>query len=98
MIKHIVLFKFKESTTKEQKEEVLFRLRSLKEEITGIIDIQAGINISKKNQGYEIGLTVLFEDRNALENYGPHPKHQEVVSHLEEIGLLDIIILDFPVG
>ena len=44
-----------------------------------------------------MGLSVLFEDRTAFENYGPHPKHQEVVTLLEDIGLMDIIILDFPV-
>jgi hypothetical protein len=97
MIKHIVLFKFSEQTSNEQKEEVIIRLRSLKEEITGIIDILAGINFSPNNSGFDIGLTVLFSDRHAFEIYGPHPKHQEVVSFLKDVGMTDIIIVDFPV-
>ncbi|NYE04259.1 hypothetical protein F4694_001003 [Bacillus niacini] len=97
MIKHIVLFKFSQKTTNEQKEEVILRLKSLKEEINGIIDIFAGINFSQNNSGFEIGLAVLFSDRNAFENYGPHPKHQEVVSYLKKVGMTDITILDFLV-
>jgi hypothetical protein len=97
MIKHIVLFKFSERTSNEQKEDVILRLKSLKDEITGIIDIFAGINFSPNNSGFDIGLTVLFSDKHAFENYGPHPKHQEVVSFLKDVGMTDIIIVDFPV-
>ena len=94
MITHIVLFKFKESTTSEQKEAVIFNLRSLKDEIPGIIDLKAGLNVSDKHKGFEIGLSILFNDKKALEQYGPHPKHQNVVTHLKDNGLLDMIIFD----
>ncbi|QST01740.1 Dabb family protein [Pontibacillus sp. ALD_SL1] len=95
MIEHIVLFKFEEQTTKEQQNEAIKRLTSLRHEIPGIIDIQAGLNFSDRNKGYELGLTVRFEDKEALEQYGPHEKHQEVVAYLKEIGLSDILVVDF---
>lgn len=97
MIEHIVLIKFSSNTTQEQKKELIRRTLLLKEKIPGIIDIQQGFNFSERSQGYEVGLTVRFQDRDALENYGPHPAHQEIVTYLKEIGLEDSIIVDFEI-
>ncbi|MFC0522797.1 Dabb family protein [Pontibacillus salicampi] len=97
MIEHIVLFTFTEQTTEEQQREAIHKLTSLKQEIPGIVDIQAGLNFSDRNQGYEVGLTVRFEDKQALEAYSPHEKHQEVVAYLREIGLTDILAVDFEI-
>ncbi|MBT2755134.1 Dabb family protein [Mesobacillus foraminis] len=44
--------------------------------------MQQGINFSERSKGYEVGPTVQFEDWEALANYGPHPRHQEIVSYL----------------
>ncbi len=95
MIEHVVLFKFSEETTKEQKEEGMRRLTRVKESIPGIVDIQAGNNFSERSQGFESGLTVRFETKEALEAYGPHPAHQEVVSYLKEVGMKETLALDF---
>ncbi|APH05087.1 Dabb family protein [Bacillus weihaiensis] len=95
MVEHIVLCTFSEQTTDDQKKEAISRLKALKEEIPGIIDIQAGMNFSDRNKGYEVGLTVRFDDREALEVYGPHPKHQAVLAYLKEIGITDLICVDF---
>lgn len=95
MVEHIVLLKFSPETTIEQKQEAISRTLLLKEVIPGIMDIQQGINFSNRSKGFEIGLTVRFEDRTSLENYGPHPAHQEVFVYLQEIGVEDIIVVDF---
>ncbi|WP_082234956.1 Dabb family protein [Halobacillus massiliensis] len=97
MIEHIVLVKFSQATTTEQKQELIRRTLELKNIIPGIVDIQQGINFSSRSQGYEVGLTVRFKDREALENYGPHPAHQDVVSYLEKIGMEDSIFVDFEI-
>jgi hypothetical protein len=97
LIEHIVLIKFSLHTTQEQKEELIRRTLLLKEKIPGIIDIQQGFNFSTRSQGYEVGLTLRFQNRDALENYGPHPAHQEIVTYLKAIGLEDSIIVDFEI-
>jgi hypothetical protein len=97
MIEHIVLLKFVPETTHEQKDELIRRTLELKNVIPGIIDIQQGVNFSNRNQGYGVGLTVRFEDKLSLENYGPHPAHKDVFSYLKEIGLEDSIIVDFEI-
>lgn len=95
MIEHVVLFKFNDQTTDEQKNEAIQKLTSLKNKIPGIVDLQAGVNFSDRSKGYELGLNVRFEDQEALEQYGPHEEHQKVVSYLKEIGMSDILALDF---
>jgi hypothetical protein len=95
MIEHIVLIKFKDKLEEAQVDELIKRTLNSKDKIPGIIDIQQGRNFSNRSQGYEIGLTVRFTDRNALENYGPHPEHQKIVSYLQELGVEDLIVVDF---
>lgn len=95
MVEHLVLLKFGDETTEEQKTEAINRLKGLKEKLSGIIDVHAGLNFSDRSQGFSIGLAVRFEDKAALEAYGPHPDHQAVVSYLKEIGLIDIVVVDF---
>ncbi|WP_078434029.1 Dabb family protein [Metabacillus halosaccharovorans] len=97
MVEHIVIFKFNETTSVEQQTEAIEKLKNLKNEISGIVDIQAGLNFSDRSQGFQVGLTVRFEDKQALEAYGPHEKHQEAVSYLKEIGLSDIVVVDFEI-
>ncbi|WP_166244987.1 Dabb family protein [Paenibacillus turpanensis] len=97
MIDHIVLVKFSESTTQEQLNEVCERFKALKPHLTGIVDLQAGINFSEKNQGYQVVLSVRFEDRAALEAYGPNPQHQAVAAYIREVGRVDSIVVDIEV-
>ncbi|WP_261304151.1 Dabb family protein [Paenibacillus andongensis] len=97
MIDHIVLVKFSETTTQEQLQEVVDRFKALKEHLTGIVDIQAGINFSEKNKGYQVVLSVRFEDRAALEAYGPNPEHQAVAAYIREVGREDSLIVDIEI-
>lgn len=97
MIDHIVLVKFGESTTQEQLVEVVSRFQALRAHLQGVVDLQAGLNFSEKNQGYQIVLSVRFEDRAALEAYGPNPQHQAVSAYIREAGRVDSIIVDIEI-
>jgi len=97
MIDHIVLVKFAETTTQEQLQEVVKRFKALKNHLSGIVDLQAGINFSEKNQGYQVVLSVRFEDRAALEAYGPNPEHQAVAAFIREVGRVDSIVVDIEI-
>lgn len=97
MVEHIVLLKFSQETTKEQMDEAFRKTFALKEVIPGIVDIQQGYNFSNRSKGFEVGLTVRFEDRTCLENYGPHPAHLEIFAFLKEIGLEDLVVVDFEI-
>jgi hypothetical protein len=97
MVEHIVLIKFRPEVTEAQKKEVAQRLMALQHEIPVIQDIRSGLNFSDRSQGFELGLTVRFEKKEDLAVYGPHPKHQEVVKYMQEVGVENILALDFEV-
>lgn len=97
MIEHIVLLKFSSNTTESQKDELIRRTLDLKNVIPGIVDIQQGYNFSNRSKGYEMGLTVRLEDQSFLDTYILHPAHQEILSLLKEMGMEDLLVVDFEI-
>ena len=95
MIEHLVLIKFSDETTKKQKIEAVKRLNGMKSKIDEIIEIKSGLNFSKRNQGYDLGVTVQIENLDALETYSKHPEHEAVKNYLKKIGHIDTIAVDF---
>jgi ABC-type glycerol-3-phosphate transport system substrate-binding protein len=97
MVEHVVLFKFKEETTKDQLIEVCEKFKSLKDKVPGLIDAQAGLNFSINNKGFQVLLSAKLDDIEALDFYLSHPAHQEVASLSREVGRLDSIVMDIKV-
>lgn len=65
--------------------EGIDHVKALQEAISGIIDIQAGRNLSEYNQGYAYGFVMRFIDSEHLKAYAPHPAHQLVSEELQHI-------------
>ncbi len=95
MIVHMVLFKWKEEASSESIIAAIEALRRLKNKIPSIIDLSCGKSFTDRSQGFQHGLVVKFRDKNGLEEYIPHPAHQEVVQNLIKPILADIIALDY---
>lgn len=85
LLEHIVLFKLRPETTEAGEEELIQRLRALKDLIPEIIDLSAGRNIADPSRGFSVGLVVRLRDEDALEAYRVHPAHKEVVKYIEAI-------------
>ena len=75
MIKHIVLWKFKPGTEKEQ-EEFLDRLQGLFGVIPQIREQEVGRNIAPGN--YDAALISVFDSLADLEAYKSDPRHLKV--------------------
>jgi quinol monooxygenase YgiN len=97
MIDHIVLVKFAETTTQEQLQEVVDRFKALRTKLTGIVDLQAGLNFAEKSKDFQVVLSVRFEDQAALEAYVANPDHQAVAAYIREVGRVDSIGVDIEV-
>lgn len=99
MFEHMVCFKFKETLAPSKEQELIAKLLSFKGQIPGIVEITAGVNETEETgnrQGYTLGLRVTFQDREFLQQYGPHPLHQEFVQSLK--GILDnVVVIDYPI-
>ena len=76
MIKHIVMWKFKENQ-EETMNQFLQGLNRLKDIIPEIKSMETGVNINPKNE-YDAILISEFETMKDLETYKNHPEHVKV--------------------
>ncbi len=83
MIKHVVMWKFKEHE-EERMRKFLKGLNDLKEIIPEIQSMETGININPQND-YDAILISEFESMEDLEKYKTHPEHVKVSSLCKEI-------------
>ncbi|MBW4026396.1 Dabb family protein [Acidipila rosea] len=90
---HVFAFRWKPEVTAAQKDRVMAEIQALQGRIPGLLETHVGINISPRGQGYELGGVMKFESKEALEAYGPHPVHQELVSWL--MPLIEPLEVDF---
>ncbi|WP_088101968.1 Dabb family protein [Halalkalibacter urbisdiaboli] len=97
MINRVVLVKFAESTTAEQLQGVIERFKALKNHLSGIVEIHAGLNVAEKSKEYQVVLSVRFEDQAALEAYVANAEHQAVAAYIREVGRIDSIGVDFEI-
>lgn len=88
MIKHIVLFKFKEFSSKEEKDlkinEIKKRLEDLKNLIQVLKFIKVGINCNSKEE-FDLCLDTEFDNMQDLETYAIHPDHVAVGKIIKEV-------------
>ena len=89
MIKHIVMFRLKESALGRSKNENLQELKilleSLQEKIPVVKCLEVGINMGKSASASDIALYSEFDDIQALENYRIHPEHVKVVDYIDKV-------------
>lgn len=96
VLRHVVLFKFKEGTTKDQLHQYETAFGGLKNKIPEIVSFEWGLNNSV--EGLEKGFThcffVTFASEEDREIYLPHPDHQAFVS-LVDPAVADVLVVDY---
>ncbi len=89
MIKHIVMFRLKDSAEGHSKMENARKLKalleSLKEKIPGIKCLEVGMNQGKSKSASDIVLYSEFDDMEALEDYRRHPEHIRALDFIEKV-------------
>jgi antibiotic biosynthesis monooxygenase (ABM) superfamily enzyme len=85
MITHVVLLKPKAEVSESEIATALDHVQGLQKDIPGIIETQAGANLSSHNQGYTYGFVMRFVDAEHLKAYAPHPAHQVVSKELRDM-------------
>ena len=82
VLRHIVLFKFKDDVAPSGVNEVVAAFGSLPSKIDTIIGYEQGTNVSPENkaEGFTHCFLVTFRDAAGRDSYLPHPAHQEFVS------------------
>lgn len=96
LLRHVVVFKFSESATDAQVQEIVDAFAELPNEIDSIVGFEHGKNISSegKDQGFDHVFIVTFKDEAGLETYLPHPAHKAFVAKLRP-GLEQAFVVDY---
>lgn len=89
MLKHIVMFKMKETETSTGKIDNTKKLKrdieTLKDKIDVIEHIEAGLNISESKNAYDLILYSEFRNEDDLNTYREHPEHKKVLEFIKDV-------------
>jgi len=95
LLRHVVLFKFTDSTTPEQIKEVEDAFRALPSKINLIRGFEWGTNVSPENlnQGYTHCFFLTFASDKDRDAYLVHPAHKEfgkiLTPYLDKVTVVD---------
>jgi len=95
-LRHIVLFKFKESASEAEIKEAEEAFKALQGKIGEIKDFEWGLNNSPEhlNKGFTHGFLLTFDSEEGRDTYLPHPDHKALGGILDPI-LEDVLVLDY---
>lgn len=98
-LRHLVLFKFKETATQAQIKEIENAFMALPTKIEVIRDFEWGLNNSPENlnKGFTHCFLVSFDSEKDRETYLPHPDHLAFVEVLKP-QLDDVLVIDYWTG
>ncbi|MFM7111221.1 MAG: Dabb family protein [Planctomycetota bacterium] len=96
VLRHIVLYKFKDTTTPAQIDEVSAAFKALPGKIPGIVGFEAGTNVSPegKSEGFTHAFVVSFATEKDRDAYIVHPAHQDFVKIVKD-RREKVIVVDF---
>ena len=85
MVKHIVMFDFKDENRKENIEKAKEMLEVLVESVPSLNSIEVGINFSSESRAMDLSIYTEFDDRVGLEAYAVHPEHLKVIEFIRTV-------------
>lgn len=96
LLRHVVLFKFKEGTTKAQMKEVEDAFSALPSKIEQIKGYEWGLNNSPEglDKGFTHAFFLTFESEEDRSVYLPHPDHKAFGAVLSPY-LDDVLVIDY---
>ena len=96
LLRHVVLFKFKEGTPAEEIRSIQNGFMALPGQIPEIYDFEWGTDVSVegKNKGFTHCFVVTFQDEAGRDTYLPHPEHEKFRGMLQPL-LEDVLVVDY---
>ena len=85
MIKHIVMWKFKDETAEADKLEMKRQLEALKGVVPSLIDIEIGLDVVGSDASKDMVLYSEFASLEDLKAYATHPEHLKVVEFVKPL-------------
>lgn len=81
MIKHIVLFKFK-NPSEEIINNVVSGLRALEGKVESLRSIEVGTDVIRSERSYDVALVSSFDSLDGLQAYQIHPEHVKIADYI----------------
>lgn len=99
VLRHVVMYKFKDSATPQQVQEVVAAFGGLPKKIDTIIGYEAGTNVSPegKSEGFTHVFVVTFKDEAGRDAYLKHPAHDAYVQVVKD-KREKVIVFDYWAG
>ena len=96
VLRHVVLFKFKDDTTNQQIKQIENAFCALPGKVDSIYDFEWGTDVSVENlsQGFTHCFVVTFLSEADRAKYLPHPAHKEFASSLGPY-LDKVLVVDY---
>jgi len=96
VLRHVVLFKFKDGTSQEQVEQIERAFCALPEKVDAIYDFEWGTDVSVENrqQGFTHCFLVTFLREEDRAKYIPHPAHK-AFGELLGLYLDKVLVIDY---
>ena len=89
MIKHIVMWNFKDEAEGMQKPEILAKvadsLNALKGKIPVLRDLEVGASVTSGDMHYDMALIVTVDKPEDLPVYANHPEHLKVLEFMNKV-------------
>ena len=96
MIRHLVMFKFREFSTPGEKrkaaETVRTELLALKKKIPEIHEFEVGINFTVDDAAYDLVINSSFSSKEDLKVYQDHPDHQAFIKFNKNYSAKKVIL------
>lgn len=87
MVRHIVLWKLKETAADADRKQNAIKLKKMLEALGSVVPgaykMEVGLNYSPG--GYDVALVAEFNDHEALEDYTVHPEYLRVAQFIKKI-------------
>ena len=83
--RHVVMFRFTDSVSREQRRQIVARIRSLPHQIGTIRSLSVGLDVGVSEDNLHLVSIVDFDDRNGYTHFASHPAHLGVVECLRPL-------------
>ena len=96
VLRHIVMFKFEDSASKEDVQKIVDAFVALEAKIDVIADFEWGTNVSKEklDKGLTHAFTLTYKSQEDLDAYIVHPAHKDFVKLLPGT-MADVCVFDY---
>lgn len=85
MVKHIVMFDFKDENKQENLLKAKKMLDALIDTVPSLKSMEVGLNFSKEERAMDLSIITEFDNVEGLELYANHPEHLEVVAFIKTV-------------